>query len=230
MTIFDGIILPKTVYECDSDVNGHIMVIDIGKTRKLSVNGVVQSVNHDSPSGKNMYWGRAVEGYKEYFPELHNLLILGMGGGTLLHLLSQEFPGIQMTAVEYDPEMVKIAEEYFSVKDIPNTHVIVGDALKVLASPDSYNIPYYSFDSIFVDIHIGDKYPELGETGTFISGLKKVVKREGWIVFNRLYWGYHQDDVNAFIQDLHMHFGEVKSVVVAGKTNSDNVLIFCKNI
>lgn len=229
MTVFDGLILPKTVYECDSDVNGHILVIDVGKTRKLSVNGIVQSVNSDSPVSDKMYWGRAVEGYKDFFPEVSNMLILGMGGGTLLHLFARAFPGIHMTAVELDPEMVRIAEEYFGVKDVPNVHVIIGDALKVLASPESYNVPYYSFDSVFIDIYVGDKYPDLGETGTFISGLKKVVKKEGWVVFNRLYWDYHQDDVNVFIEDLHLHFKEIKSIVVAGKTNSDNVLIFCRN-
>ena len=229
MSIFQGLALPKTVFETDSDINGHIMVIDAGTTRKLSVGGIIQSVNHNSPVSSKRYWGRAVESYKEIYPEVNNLLVLGMGGATLLHLMSKAFEGLKITAVEIDPVMVKIAEDYFDAKEVPNLHVIVGDALKVLASPDSYNIPYFSFDSVFVDIYIGDKYPDLGETGTFITGLKKVVKHEGWIVFNRLYWDYHQDDVNAFIEDLHLHFSEIKSIVVAGRTNSDNVLIFCKN-
>ncbi len=230
MTVFEGLALPKVVHETDSPLNGHMMVIDVGKVRKLSVNGVIQSVNHASSMSKRQYWGRAIEGYKELFPELSNIMVLGLGGGTFTHLLAQSFPNIQIIAVEFDPEMVRVAEEYFDLKQVPNLHVIVGDALKVLSSPEAYKITDGSFDSIFVDIYVGDKYPELGETGTFISGLKKVVKPGGWVVFNRLYWSYHQDDVNAFIEDLQMYFHEIKSIIVAGKTNSDNVLIFCHNL
>jgi spermidine synthase len=229
MTVFQGLALPKVVYETDSPLNGHLMVIDVGKTRKLSVNGTVQSVSYASPASQRQYWGRAIEGYKEFFPQMANIMILGLGGGTFAHLLSQSFSDISIVAVEFDPVMLKVAEDYFDIRQVPNLHVIVGDALKVLASPEAYQIKDGSFDSIFVDIYVGDKYPELGETGTFIAGLKRVVRQGGWVVFNRLYWDYHQDEVNSFIDDLQMYFHEIKSIIVAGKTNSDNVLIFCHN-
>ena len=82
------------------------------------------------------------------------------------------------------------------------------------------------FDAAIVDIFVGDKYPELGRSGNFIARLKSLVKPGGIIIFNRIYHGDHQEEVNMFIEMLHDFFVDVESVIIAGKTNSDNVLIY----
>ena len=109
MTVFQGLALPKVVYETDSPLNGHLMVIDVGKTRKLSVNGIVQSVSWTSPNSQRQYWGRAIEGYKEFFPEMANIMVLGLGGGTFALLLAQAYTGSNIIAVEFDRGMLHVA-------------------------------------------------------------------------------------------------------------------------
>lgn len=228
MSVFDGLKMPKVIYETDSDLNGHIRIVDVGKTRRLVVENTVQSLNADSPSCPKLYWGQLVDSLKKRTPEIDKCLILGLGGGTTAHLLSRSFPEIEITTVELDPTMVNIAKQFFDLDSIPNHRVILDDALRVVIEPEEYDITLGYFDLLIVDIVIGDKYPDLGKTGNFISAIKRMIKPEGMIVFNRIYTESYQEDVNLFIKNLENHFRDIDSEIVAGYTNSDNILIFAR--
>lgn len=225
-TIFSGLKLPKVIYETESEINGKIMVIEVGKTKKLSLGGVVQSVNVDSPPVARSVWGKIVDVLSENEPDLRSVMILGLGGGTMAHLISKAFPQISITSVELDPVVVDVAKEYFDVESIPNHKIIVNDALRVVASPEDFGIPSHSFGGLIVDIYCGEEYPNLGSTRSFFDGIKNVVAPDGLVVFSRIYLDSHQADVNRFIQIVETHFNDVQSLIVAGKTNSDNVLIY----
>ena len=228
MTVFDGIKLPKTIYEVDSQFNGKISVIEVGSTRKLSVDGVVQSVNWDSPNAGRQVWGRLVENLYEQQPDLKTAMVLGLGGGSMQHLMAKKFPGIHITSVEIDKVMVEVAQKYFRLDDISNHRVIVGDALKVIAVPEEYGISANSMQAVIVDIFCGQKYPDLGSSGNFFACVKNLVVPGGLVVFNRIYLEHHQEQVNQFIESLEGFFTDIKSVIIAGRTNSDNVIIFCR--
>jgi len=89
MNIFDGIQIPKIIYEAQSKYNGNIQVYQLGTTRKIKVDNFDQSVNPESESCKRLVWGRTLEILKEEVPELKNIFILGLGGGTVAHLISR---------------------------------------------------------------------------------------------------------------------------------------------
>jgi len=228
MTVFDGIKLPKTIYEVDSQFNGKISVIEVGSTRKLSVDGVVQSVNWDSPNAGRQVWGRLVENLHEQQPDTKTAMVLGLGGGSMQHLMAKKFPGIHITSVEIDKAMVEVAQKYFRLDDIPDHRVIVGDALKVIAVPEEYGISANSMQAVIVDIFCGQKYPDLGSSGNFFACVKNLIVPGGLVVFNRIYLEHHQEQVNQFIESLEGFFSDIKSVIIAGRTNSDNVIIFCR--
>lgn len=227
MNVFDGIKMPKTLYEVDSEFNGKISVVEVGATRKLYVDGITQSVNWDSPNAGRQVWGRLVENLHEQAPDLVKVMVLGLGGGSMQHLLAKKFPGIHITSVEIDKVMVEVAKKYFALDDILNHRIIVGDALKVIAVPEEYGIPPQSFQAVIVDIYCGQKYPDLGSSGNFFVGVKNLVVPGGLVVFNRIYLEHHQEQVNQFIDSLEGFFSDVKSVIIAGRTNSDNLIMFC---
>ena len=150
MSVFDGLALPKTIFETHSEISGHISVVEFGKTRRLRVQGLTQSVNWDSPVVSRMYYGRSVELIKTLPETPKNMMILGFGGGTLPHIYSREFPEMQLVSIEFDPVIVDVSVKYFDAGNIPNHHLIVDDALKVLASPEDFGVTPNSFDSLFV--------------------------------------------------------------------------------
>ncbi len=226
MNIFDGIQLPKIIYEADSKYNGKIQVWELGKLRKIKVDKIDQSISHKSTSANRLVWGKVVEVLSENLPDLKKLLILGLGGGTMAHLISEKCGAPEITSVEIDPVMVDVAKQFFDLDTIPNHRVILADALRVVIEPEEYQLMPESFDALVVDIFQGEKYPDLGKSGNFIASLKKLTKPNGLIIFNRIYLDHHQDDVNLFIEYLGDFLRDVTCLVVAGYTNSDNVLIY----
>lgn len=228
MNVFDGLKMPKVIYETDSKLNGRIRIVDVGRTRKMIVGNTIQSINPDSPACPKLYWGQMSNSIKERFPEIENILILGLGGGTLAHLLSRAYPDVDIVSVEYDDVMIRLAKEYFYIDKIPNHKIIHEDALRIVVEPEENDITPSSLDLIIVDILNGDKYPDLGKTGNFFSAVKKLIKPGGHIVFNSIYTESFQEEVNIFVDNLENYFSEVETEVVAGYTNSDNLLIFGK--
>jgi len=228
MSVFDGLKMPKVIYETDSKLNGHIRIVDVGNTRKMVVGNTIQSINPDSPACPKLYWGQMSNSIKESFSEIQNILILGLGGGTLAHLLSKAYPDVDIVSVEYDEVMIQLAKEYFYVDRIPNHRIIHDDALRVVIEPEENEISPSSLDLLVVDVLNGDKYPDLGKTGNFVSAVKRLIRPGGHVVFNRIYTEFFQEEVNIFIDSLENYFTEVETEVVAGYTNSDNLLIFGK--
>ncbi|HPD73761.1 MAG TPA: class I SAM-dependent methyltransferase [bacterium] len=220
--------MPKIIFETDSELNGRIRIVDVGSTRKMVVGNTIQSINPDSPACPKLYWGQMSDSIKERFTDIQNILILGLGGGTLAHLLSRSYPEVDITSVEYDEVMIQLAKEYFYVDKIPNHRIIHEDALRIVIEPEENDIAPSSLDLLIVDVLNGDKYPDLGKTGNFISAVKRLIRPGGHIVFSRIYTEFFQEEVNIFVDSLENYFSEVETEVVAGYTNSDNLLIFGK--
>lgn len=216
---------PNTVFETQSKFNGSIAVVDKGRTRKLIINGVLQSANFDSPIIPKMCWGKIANILSE-LSSLNRVLILGLGGGTVARLISEKYPNAEIISVDIDPVVVDVARNYFNLEAIKNHRIIVADACGVVTSPEEFGLSPNEFDAIIVDIFQGEVYPDIGNSGSFFAGIKKLLRPEGMAIFNRIYLNHHQDDVNNFIENVSEFYLNVKSVIVAGYTNSDHVVIY----
>jgi spermidine synthase len=228
VNIFTGLQSPKVIYETESKFNGNIKVVEFSGVRRLVVDNITQSVSYKAPYTHKLYWGKLAHLLKESFTSLNQVLILGVGGGTLIHLIHEDFPNVSTTSVDIDQTMVDIANNYFDLATVPNNRIIVDDAMRLVIEPHSFDIQEYQFDVVIVDIYVGEKYPDLGKSGNFIGNIKNLVNPGGMIIFNRIYREHHQEDVNIFIDYVSEFFTDVKSLIVAGYTNSDNVLIYAR--
>lgn len=224
--VFANLKLPKLLYQTTSDYNERIEVYQKGKTTQLSVNNSVQSVSWDSPFVTRQVWGRLVELVKEKRPQAKNILMFGLGGATIAHLLSKEIPGVNLTVVEIDKAIVDVARKFFDLDSIPNLNLIIGDAMRACAEPEKFDLHQNSFDVVIVDIYCGDKYPDLGKSGTFLAKIKWFANDGGLVIFNRIYYGDHQLEVDEFIGLVENVFQDVRTVSIAGRTNSDNLLVY----
>lgn len=223
---FIGLKIPKVIYTTQSKYNGQIEVVKVGETLKIKVDKIDQSISPDSPNAARLVWGKIIDVLKQNEPDLKNILILGLGGGTVQHLISKHFPKAHMVSIDIDQVMYDVAKEFFKVDQIPNHRVVIADACRVIVEPEEYELVKQSFQVVLVDIYIGSQYPDLGKSGNFVSAIKNMLVPGGLAIFNRIYTNEHQDDVNLFIDYLEQFFYDVKTFVVAGYTNSDNLLIY----
>lgn len=226
MSVYEGLSLPNVIYQTSSKFNEDIKVIDTNGTRRLVVNNTTQSVSFDSTAAESMVWGRTLRLLKAEEPQLSTILVLGMGGGTMQHLLAHEYSGVVIVSVEIDDVMVEVAKQYFDVDKIPNHYIIADDACRLVVEPELFNLRFESFQVVIVDIFIGDAYPDLGKSGNFLAHVCKMAQPGGLVIINRIYLEDHQEDVHDFLENVEMYLHDVKSIIVPGKTNSDNMLIY----
>jgi spermidine synthase len=226
MSVWDNVKLPKVLYQVSSPYNGNVEVWQVGETYKLVADGTVQSINWNSPSVSRMVFGRMAQTLKEQEPGAKKILVFGLAGGAVQHLIAKEFPDAEIVSVDIDPVMVEIAKNYFDIDSIPNHRIITEDACRVVVEPDEFDLEREYFDAVIVDIYCGQVYPDLGDSGNFLSSLKKLLRAGGLLIVNRIYLEDHQDEVNQFITDLSRFFNDIETVTIAGKTNSDNILIY----
>src|SRR3989344_4506560 len=93
---------PKIVHSISSPLSGKINVWEKDGGLVLEVGGYPQSVSVNSPDLPRRYWYKAVEEVSSRLANPGRVLVIGVGGGTILHLLSRKFPGLKMAGVEVD--------------------------------------------------------------------------------------------------------------------------------
>jgi spermidine synthase len=78
-----------------------------------------------------------------YAPRPKKVLLVGLGGGSMVHFLRHYDPDVSIDVVEIDPAIVDVAKKYFLVREDERTKIIVADAVKYLTgSPPRYDVVY----------------------------------------------------------------------------------------
>jgi len=109
-----------------------------------------------------------------------NILMVGMGGAIIINHVYRFLPSVNVDIIEIDPEIPKIASEYFNFKPNSNTNIIMGDAFGVVNKIKNEK----SYDIIFVDVFDSDYMPKGVQKKEFISAIKQMLKNEGVATWN----------------------------------------------
>lgn len=133
---------PQTVEEVNSKINGLIRVSKSKGKYSLWVNGFEQS----GPVYVAKIWKAALA---RVTSKPKSVLILGLGGGTLVSLLSEKWPQASITGVEIDPIMISLGKKYFGLGKYKNLKIVLADAR-------TYR-PARQFDLVLVDCYLGGK-------------------------------------------------------------------------
>lgn len=110
-----------------------------------------------------------------------NSLILGLGGGSVVHTLRDErkFEG-EITAVEIDPIIIDIASKEFNINSNNQTKIICDDAWNFV------NRDKAKYDLIIVDLFIDNKIPEKFLALKFWKRILDLLNEGGDVIFNTL--------------------------------------------
>src|SRR5215471_8983339 len=105
-------------------------------------------------------------------------LILGHGGGSFAKWLARYWPDLELDVVEFDPVVVRVAEDFFSYRAPPQHHVYVRDARAYL------NDTRQIYDVIWVDAFARHMVPFHLTTTEFFSELRGHLTVDGVLVVN----------------------------------------------
>jgi len=201
---------PKTLVKISSPINGEISVVEQWGRRKIVVSGLTQS----GPLAEEV-WERGIKLLLQR--RAGSILILGLGGGSLVKLLNKYFPQAKIIGVEIDPLMVELGQQYLELLKAKNLKIIIDDAMNFVKKTNE------KFDLIFFDLYIGDKIPKNYQTIIFLNFLKKLLRENGMIVFNCLYFKNHISEAKVFLDKLREIFDDVNCKKVL-----TNLLIFVR--
>lgn len=112
---------------------------------------------------------------------MNKILVLGVAGGSVIKTLVNEvsFKGT-ITGVEIDPEIIKVANSYFNLSQIPNLSIVIADAFEfVLQANEKY-------DLIIVDIFQDTNMPGFLFENFFTEKLCFLLQYKGFILFNTM--------------------------------------------
>jgi len=114
-------------------------------------------------------------------PQPKRLLMIGFGGGQISNYLFERVPGLEIDAVDIDPEVIRLARKYFGVPDSPRyrTHAADGRLFveKAPTSPPWDMIMLDAFRGVFVPLHLKTAQyyrtllAHLGESGVVVANL-----------------------------------------------------------
>ncbi|MCL4359776.1 hypothetical protein M1555_00775 [Patescibacteria group bacterium] len=136
---------------------------------KLLVNGSRQSGPYIG-----MLWKKAFGNFSGAMPfQVKKILVLGVGGGTVIRMLHSMYPDARISAVDIDPVILGIARTYFRLDALPGLTLIEEDAGKFLRSSVSGKKEY---DIVILDIFIGADIPDMVLSAGFLDDLRCVTR------------------------------------------------------
>lgn len=111
-------------------------------------------------------------------PEVEDVLFIGGGGFSGPKRFLEDYDWIQVDVVEIDPQVVRVAEEYFSLKSDPRLKVYVQDGRMYLAGSEK------TYDLIVIDTYDKSFIPFHLMTLEFWMEMERDLKPQGVAVLN----------------------------------------------
>src|SRR6059036_1995278 len=120
----------RTVFEAASRASGRIRVVDYRVERRLVVNGEILSVyplDGDWSRVRREYWWRALSVIA--LPRHPSVLLVGLGGGTQIHLLHSLTRPRLITVIERDHVIARVAGDWFGLDTAGPLEILCADAM-----------------------------------------------------------------------------------------------------
>jgi spermidine synthase len=111
-------------------------------------------------------------------PDARDVLVLGLGGGTVSKRYWRDYPEVHVDSVEIDPVVVDVARTYFDLPEDPRLVVYVQDARRYVQATDR------TYDIIIVDAYNADSLPYHLTTEEFFGEVDGLLKPGGVVAYN----------------------------------------------
>ena len=159
-------------------------------------------------------------------PAIKRVLVIGLGGGTLVKRMWRDYPEMHIDAVEIDPEVADVAYELFELPHDKRIRVVVGDGREfVRSSPETY-------DLIVVDAFDDDRVPPHLLTEEFLRECRDHLAEDGVIAYNLIatVHGDHSKPFRSFYRTISNVWRKVWLFPVGLYATGPIILAFGGNI
>ncbi|REG82889.1 spermidine synthase [Marinomonas pollencensis] len=185
MCVFSSLIFSKEIHQ-ERSLYRNIIVDEKGDTLCLQFNTRITKLNQSciyksNPDKLFFNYTKMIFASLLFIDNPSNVLIIGLGGGTLSNVIHQLFPDAHINNVEIDPAVVKVARDYFHFIETDRVVSTVQDGRIFIKRAA---LKKQTYDWIILDAFNGDYIPEHLLTKEFFEEANSVLAPGGIIAAN----------------------------------------------
>jgi spermidine synthase len=167
------------IYKKETAYN-NIRVEDYNDRRYLLFNDTEQSVINKYKPNEHIwpYTELMDSAARHYRPDATDILVIGIGGGTVINSMLAQSNNLFIDAVDIDPVVIRVAYEYFGLPESPKLRATAGDGRVFLRDKKT------RYDVIMVDAYNRSSIPSHLTTREFFSEMESALKPDGIVIFN----------------------------------------------
>lgn len=154
------------------------------------------------------------------FESRDDILLLGLGGGSVVDLIRNEFHLPNMIRiVDIDPVIIQIAREEFGLDSYTDTQIICQDAYDFVHETSNKH------GLIIIDLFINNKVPEKFYDDVFWGNIFNILTLDGQIIFNTMIETTKENLFQNIVKRLEKNNFQV---TIHDKVDVTNVMILAK--
>ena len=191
-----------TLVFAQRDSEGLIEVVDKDGVRTLyfGTRAAQSSMLLYAPAALALEYTRCMLAALLFQPRPQNILLVGLGGGSLARFLLQHFPQTQIECVEMRRSVVDLARRYFQLPDPKQLRIHVGDGSEFVRQ-----CPPGSFDLILVDAFDSEGVHQSVCRAPFYADCRRALTGAGVLSTNL--WATPGSPQNDIFYEMQQGFG-----------------------
>lgn len=195
---YEGIIVHQT-----QDEQGIIEIVDTKGERALhfGTHSRQSSMLLDDPNHLNSLYAQAMMGLLLFNDSPKNILMIGLGGGTITKYLLHQFNECKIKVIEYRSSVLKVARSHFQLPLDPRLKVKIGCGGAYVSAQSQLTKGIH-------DVMVIDAFDDQGmalevSSERFFDGCKTLLKDDGLLAINL--WGTKKE----LFQEVSWNMGRV---------------------
>jgi spermidine synthase len=208
----------KKVHRSVSD-SSHVEVSEVDGIRSLYIdtNTIQSSMRVKAPYELVLAYSRGMMAFLLFLEDAREVLMIGLGGGSVAKYIWRHCPSVQQTVVEISEKITNLARSHFYVPENDDRfNVIFGDGIEFLQNQEN------STQVLMIDAFDGVGIPPDFCTQVFFDDCAAVLKDEGLFVINLwgsdknfgLYWQRIENSFDGKV--LKLPTGKPGNIIVFG--------------
>lgn len=204
------------IYNARDDY-GNILVLDDLEYRILNFDSPFEQsrMKLSAPFSLTLKYTQLMALVLAYIQPRH-IMLLGLGGGSLLRTLHHVLPQCQFSVIELREKVYLVAKEYFDIPLDGRVKITINDAIKEISSAEANGS-----DIIFSDLYDAYKMEVRQSLNNFLKKCYRALSSGGWLVIN-----FHElpkaDDL------FFKHLQQLFPTVIVGSCSGNYILFACK--
>lgn len=166
------------------DKNGIIEVKDCDGVRSLYFGSFAQqsAMSLKNPDALYLSYTKAMMSSLLFNDIENDVLLIGLGGGSLAKYLLQNFPKCRLEVVEYRKVVTEVAYDYFNLPYDNRLNVVIDDGSRYVKERENLQREFYNL--IMLDVFDSQGIAQEICSFEFFVSCQKMLKKDGILIIN----------------------------------------------